>query len=129
MFTFIFYKTGTMLSFLQSSGKIPAFRRFWNIIKSGFIMDGLLSFSILIEIPSYPWALFASNGWIILSSFSRSKVIPFSLFSVWYILDFWPVLVFCRGWHCLPKKSLKRLAFSKIFKLVINLPLSSRHRT
>ena len=91
---------------------------------NGFIMDGLLSFNILIETPSYPWALFASNDWIIFSSFLLSKVISFSLFSVWYVLDFGRVLLFCRGWHCLLKNSLNKLAFSK--KLVTNLSLTRR---
>ena len=71
-----------MFPFFQSFEKILDFRQFGNIIESGFSMDGLLSFSILIEIPSYPWDLFASNNWIIFNSFSFSKVIPFSLFSV-----------------------------------------------
>ena len=110
-----------MFPFFQSSGKIPDFRQFWNIIESGF-MDGLLSFSILIEIPLYPCALFASNDWIIFSNFSLSKVISFSLFSVWYVLDFGRVLLFCRGWHYLLKNSLNKLALSK--KLVTNLSLT-----
>ena len=113
-----------MFPFFQSSGKIPDFRQFWNIIESGFIMNGLLSFSIFIEIPSYPWALFASNDWIILSSFSLSKVISFSLFSEWYVLDFGRVLLFFRGWHFLLKNSLNKLVFSK--KLVTNLSLTRR---
>ena len=118
--------TNCLLLFYESSGKILDFRQFWNIseIVSGFIMDGLLSFSILIEIPSYPWVLFASNDWIILSSFSLSKVISFSLFSVWYVLDFGRVLLFCRGWPCLVKNSLNKLAFSK--KLMTNLSLTGR---
>ena len=41
-------------SFLQSSGKISAFRQFWNMMKSALILDRLLSFSILIDIPPYP---------------------------------------------------------------------------
>ena len=122
----VFLWTGTMLPFFQSSGKILDFRQFWNIIESGFIMDRLLNFSILVEMPSYPWALFASNDWIIFSSFSLSKVILFSLFSVWYVLDFGRVLLFCRGWHCLLKNSLNKLAFSK--RLVINLSLTKRGR-
>ena len=119
-----FLWTGTMFRFFQSSGKVPDFRKFWNTLESGFIMDGLLSSSILIETPSYPWALFASNDWIIFSSFSLSKVISFSLFSVWYVLDFGRVLLFCRGWHCLLKNSLNKLAFSK--KLVTSLSLTRR---
>ena len=113
-----------MFPFSQSSGKIPDFMQLWNIVESGFIMDGLISFSILIEIPSYPGALFASNDWIIFSSFSLSKVISFNLFSVWYVLDFVRVLLFCRGWHCLLKNSLNKLAFSK--KLETNLSLTRR---
>ena len=127
MFT-AFLWTGTMFLFLQWSGKIPDFRQFWNIIESGFIMDGMLSFSFLIEIPSYPWALLASNDWIIFSSFSLSKVILFrlfSLFSVWYELDFGGVLLFCRSWHFL-LKNLNKLAFLK--KLVTNLSLTRRDR-
>ena len=119
-----FLWTGTLFSFFQSSGKIPDLTQFWNIIESGFIMDGMLSFSFLIEIPSYPWALFASDDWIIFSSFSLSKVISFSLFPVWYELDFGRVLLFSRGWHCLLKNSLNKLAFSK--KLVTNLSLTRR---
>ena len=115
-----------MFPFFQSSGKILDSRQFWNIIESGFIIDGLLSFSILIEIPSYPWALFASNDWIIFSSFSLSKVISFSLFSVWYILNFGRVLLFCRGWHYLLNNSLNKLAFSQ--KLALNLSLTRRGR-
>ena len=121
---YCFLWPGTIFPFFESSGKMPDFRQFWNIIESDFIMDGLLNFSILIEIPSYPWALFASNDWIIFSSFSLSKVISFSLFSVWYVLDFGRVLLFCRGWHCLLKNSLNKLAFSK--KLVTNLSLTRR---
>ena len=112
-----------MFPFFQSSGKIPDFRQFWNIIESGFIMNGLLSFSIFIEIPSYPWALFASNDWIILSSFSLSKVLSFSLFYVWYVLGFGKVLIFCRGGHCLLKNSLNKLAPKK---LLTNLSLTRR---
>ena len=124
MFT-VFLWTGTMFPFYQSSGKIPDFRQFWNIIESGFItMNGLHNFSILIEIPSYPWSLFASNDWIILSSFSWSKVISFSLFSAWYVLDFGRVLLIFRGWHFLLKNSLNKLVFSK--KLVTNLSLTRR---
>ena len=123
MFT-VFSWTGTMFPFVQLSGEIPDFRQFWNIIESGFIMVGLLSFSILNEIPSYPWALFVSNDWIIFSSFSLSKVILFSLFSVWYVLDFWRVLLFCRDWQRLLRNSSNKLAFSK--KLVTNLSLTGR---
>ena len=80
-----------------------------------------LSFTILTEMLSYPWAFFASlHNWIIFSSFSLSKLISYSLFSVWYILNFGSVLLLCRGWHCLPKKSLSKFAFS------INLSLTRR---
>ena len=112
MFNFSLW-SGTIFPFFQSSGKILDFRQFWNIIESGFIMDELLSFSILIEIPPYPWALFASNNWIIFSGFSLSKVISISLLSVWYVLDFGTVLLFCTGWRCLLKNLLNKLAFSK----------------
>ena len=102
-----------MYPFLQSSEKIPDFRQFWNIIQSGFIMVGLLSFRILVELQSYPWPLVVYNGWVIFSSFSLSKVISFSLFSVQYVFDFGRVLLFCRGWHCLLKNLFNNLAFSK----------------
>ena len=102
-----------MYPFFQSSEKIPDFRQFWNIMQSGFIMVGLLSFRILVELQSYPWPLVVYNGWIIFSSFSLSKVISFSLFSVQYVLDFGRVLLFCRDWHCLLKNLLNNLAFSK----------------
>ena len=109
----------------QSSGKISDFRQLWNIIESAFVMDWLLSFSIRIEIPSYPWALFTSHDWILFSSFSLSKVVSFSLFSVWYVLDFvGRVLLFCRWCHCLLKNSFNKLAFSKT--LVTNLSLPRR---
>ena len=102
-----------MYPFLQSSEKIPDFRQFWNIMQSGFIMVGLLSFRILVELQSYPWPLVVYNGWVIFSSFSLSKAISFSLFSVQYVFDFGRVLLFCRGWHCLLKNLLNNLAFSK----------------
>ena len=119
-----FLWTGTMFPFFRWSGKILDFRQSWSIIESGFVMDGLLSFGILIEIPSYPWALFVSNAGIIFSSFSSSKVKSFSLFSVWYVLHFRRVLLFCRDWHYLLKNSLNKLAFSK--KLMTNLSLTRR---
>ena len=96
------------------------------IIESGFVMDGLHSFSILLEIQSYPWALFAPKNWIIFSSFSLSKMISCNLFSVWYILDFERVLLFRGGCHCLLKYSLNELAFSK--KLVKILLITRRGR-
>ena len=101
-----FLWTSTMFSFFQLSGKMPHFRQLWNIIESCFIMDGLLSVSILIEIPSYSWALFASNDWIVFSSFSLSKVASLSLFSLWYVLGFGRGLLFCRGWHYLLNRFL-----------------------
>ena len=87
-----FVWTGTMFPFLQSSGKLPALRQFWNIISRGFIIDGLLSFSILMEIKSYLSPLFVSKAWIIVSIFSLSKVISHNLFYVWYVLDFGKLL-------------------------------------
>ena len=102
----------------QSSGEIL------NVVGSNFIMHGLLSFSILIEILSYPWALFAFNDWIIFSSFSLSNVILFNMFSAWQILYFGRVLVFCKGSRCLLLIMLNKLVFSKT--LVINLPLTRR---
>ena len=85
-------------------------------------MDAVLMFRIFTEIPSHPWALFAPNDWTIFSSFSLLKVISFSLFYVWYELYFRRALLLCRGWYCLLKKSLNKLAFSK--KAVINLSLT-----
>ena len=114
-----------MLPLFQSSGKILDFRRFWNT-ESGFMMDRPLNFSILLEISPYLCALFECNDWSIFSSFSLSKMISFCLFSVWYVLDFGRVLLFCTGWHCLLKKSLNKLAFSKTF--VTNLSLTRRGR-
>ena len=51
-----FLWTGAMFPIFQSSGKIQIFSQFWNIMERYLIIDGLLNFTILIEIPSYPWA-------------------------------------------------------------------------
>ena len=40
----VFLKSGTILPFLQSSGKVLDFRLFRNILESGFIMVGLFIF-------------------------------------------------------------------------------------
>ena len=51
-----FLWTVTMFPIFQSPGKIQIFSQFWNIMERYLIIDGLRNFTIIIEIPSYPWA-------------------------------------------------------------------------
>ena len=46
---YCFLWTDTMFPFFRSSGKILDFKQFLNLIESGFVMNGLVSFIILIE--------------------------------------------------------------------------------
>ena len=117
------------LLFLMDRYNVTFFVIVWEntrIIESGFVIDGLHRFSIILEIQSYPWALFASKNRNIFSSFSLSKMISCNLFSAWYMLHFGRVLMFHGGWQCFLKHSLNKLAFSK--KLVKNLSIKRRGR-
>ena len=60
-----FLKMGITLPFFHSSGKIDASKQFLKKRYDGFAIDSLESKSILIEIPSCPWALFALSVRII----------------------------------------------------------------
>ena len=41
-----------MLPFFELSGKVPKFSQSRNILRSGFMIDGQLSFNIITETPS-----------------------------------------------------------------------------
>ena len=53
----IFLCTGIMLPFFHSSRKTPCWSQFVYIIDWGLVIVNLHNFTILIEIPSWPWAL------------------------------------------------------------------------
>ena len=69
-----FLCTEKTLPFFQSPAKVQNFKKLWNIMRSGFVIDGQLSFKILTETSSWPWALFRSKGWITFSVFVITEI-------------------------------------------------------
>ena len=115
--------TGITFAFFQSLEKTSSIRQILNNKESGFMTEDPQSFSILIDIPSCPWALLEFKPCINFSIFFESISPVLSLSEVSKLWIEGRVLLFGIGWHCLLKKSLKLLALS--LKLVTSLLLFS----
>ena len=65
---------GVIFSFFQQSGKTPEFKQLLKKIISGLTTESSHIFSILAEIPSYPWDLLISKERILFKGSSCSKL-------------------------------------------------------
>ena len=65
---FVYYWNNvTLFPAIRRSSK---FKQLRNIIRSGFMIEGKLSFNIFTKAPSWPWTLFESKNWIVFNMFS-----------------------------------------------------------
>ena len=94
------------------SGNIPQSTQFLNKIDKGSVTTESQIFSILIELSSWPWALFTFKFLIILRISSLVNLIAVNLLSVIKYLLEGKTLLLEIGVHWEEKKTLKRLAFS-----------------
>ena len=114
-----FLKIGTMFPFFQSSGNIPHFKQFLNILKRGSIIASPDTFNMRILIISWPWALLGSSLQMILliSFFMNSLFVRY--WSVMGLVGEGRALFISKIEHSFAKKELQRSAF--LLKFVTKL--------
>ena len=104
-----FLKIGSMFPFFQSSGNIPHFKQFSNVLKRGSIIATPDIFKMRILIISWPWALLGSSLQIIrLMSFLVNSMFT----RYWYLMgidDEGRTLLIIE--HCFSKKRIKEIGF------------------
>ena len=76
----VFLCTGIILPYFHSSGKTPCWRQLLYMIDRGLVIVKLHSFTICIEIPSWPWDLCGFKPLINFEIFPQSISKFFSLF-------------------------------------------------